>query len=95
MGGDCRRYLAMLKRRGELFDFIYVDPPWGASDVLALQLSVEIPPLLSDDGLLVVESERKKPVLELDDVGLRLMKSCQYGICVLSFYRFLTASDVS
>jgi 16S rRNA (guanine966-N2)-methyltransferase len=95
IGGDYRRYLAMLKRRGARFDFIYVDPPWGASDVLALQLSVEIPPLLSDDGLLVVESERKKPVLELDDVGLRLMKSCQYGICVLSFYRFLTASDVS
>ena len=95
MGGDCRRYLAMLKRRGELFDFIYVDPTWGASEVFALQISHDIPHLLSDDGLLVVESERKKPVLELDDVGLRLMKSCQYGICVLSFYRFLTASDVS
>lgn len=94
MGGDCRRYLAMLKRRGELFDFIYVDPPWGASEVFALQISHDIPHLLSDDGLLVVESERKKPVLELEDVGLRLVKSCQYGICVLSFYQFLAVSDV-
>ncbi len=87
MAGDCRRHAAFLKRRGEMFDFIYVDPPWTTPDTLLSQIREDIPPLLADDGLLVIESERKKPVLELGDVGLKLVKSCQYGISVLSFYR--------
>ncbi len=93
MAGDCRRHLATLKRRGEEFGFIYIDPPWTAADVLVLQIRDDIPVLLSDAGLLVIESERKKPVLELGDVGLKLVRSCQYGISVLSFYRFETTSD--
>lgn len=95
MAGDCRRHVEVLKRRHERFDFIYVDPPWTSADVLASQIRRDIPALLTDDGLLVIESERKKPVLELGDVGLSLSKSCQYGLCVLSFYRFQTVFDAS
>ncbi|HHX19214.1 MAG TPA: 16S rRNA (guanine(966)-N(2))-methyltransferase RsmD [Clostridiaceae bacterium] len=93
MTGDYRRHLATLKRRGEEFDFIYVDPPWSETEVLTLQICDYLPSLLADSGLLVVESERKKPVLELEEAGLKLVKSCQYGISVLSFYRFDTTSD--
>ena len=87
MTGDCRRHLAFLKRREKRFDFIYIDPPWASPDALLAQIRDDMPVLLTETGLLVIESERKKPVLELEDIGMRLDKSCQYGISVLSFYR--------
>ncbi|HHW93628.1 MAG TPA: 16S rRNA (guanine(966)-N(2))-methyltransferase RsmD [Clostridiaceae bacterium] len=87
MAGDFRRNLAILKRRGEQFDFIYIDPPWKAADTLAMQFHDVIPDLLSEGGLLVIESERRNRILDFDDVGLKNVKSCQYGISVLSFYR--------
>ncbi len=87
LSGDYRRSLSFLQRRGEQFDLIYLDPPWKLVEVFKKTIVDVIPNLLAKDGLLVIESERNKPVLEWPDASLTRLRSCQYGISVLSFYQ--------
>jgi len=85
--GDFRRVLSMLKSRGEKFDFIYIDPPWIKSDEYIRYLMNPIPDILTLEGLLVIESESGTAVPDWQDARLKRVRSCQYGISVLSFYQ--------
>ena len=50
---DVLRFLAADRRR---FDLILVDPPYELLESVAVPLATYLPPLLADDGLVVVES---------------------------------------
>ncbi len=59
---DVLRFLAAERRR---FDLILVDPPYDLLESLAMRLAVYLPPILAENGLVVVESSsRVEPQLE-------------------------------
>ena len=71
------------------FDVIYIDPPWeyDYSESIALAANA-----LSRNGIIICESDNKKPTLkEIPSGGIpsnvKLYKKKIYGRCKLSFYK--------
>ena len=50
---DVLRFLASANRQ---FDLVLVDPPYEMVESLAMRLALYLPPILSEDGLVVLES---------------------------------------
>jgi 16S rRNA (guanine966-N2)-methyltransferase len=70
---DVFRFLAAEQRR---FDLILVDPPYELLESVAVPLATYLPPVLADDGLVVVESSaRDEP--DLPPLGARTSR--RYG----------------
>ena len=57
------------------YDLVFVDPPYRLASSLAPELSTALPPILTDQARVVVESDRRSP-LALD---LPLLRERQYG----------------
>ena len=68
---------------GRRYDLVLVDPPYGVWPELEERLARALPPLLAEDGLLVVETDaRTEPRLPLD-----LVTSRRYGSARLTVFR--------
>jgi 16S rRNA (guanine966-N2)-methyltransferase len=60
----CRDVLRFAASDARRFDLILVDPPYELLESVAVRLATYLPPLLADDGLVVVESSsRDEPEL--------------------------------
>ena len=80
--------LELLGQAGEKFDIIFMDPPY--KDVPArLEEATKLIDqykLLDPQGMLIVEHDRDyEPPEELN--GLRRVRSCSYGITVITFFK--------
>src|SRR3954470_16465330 len=63
---DATRALAAEAAAGRTYDLVLVDPPYGMFEALQPQLARYLPPVLAEDGLLVVETDsRVEPELPL------------------------------
>jgi 16S rRNA (guanine966-N2)-methyltransferase len=71
----CRDALAVLReegRAGRVWDLILADPPYDAYRTIASELAALVPAVLSDDGILLLEtSARDEPELDLQTVVSR------------------------
>jgi len=93
LGGVCRVYrqdvfaaINMLRRRGERFDIIFLDPPYHEGLAGNTVARIGAAGLLDDGGLLIVEHSRKERLpAELD--SLSQVRRGEYGDTALSFYR--------
>ena len=83
--GEVSKTAARLARRGEKFDLIFVDPPYGSVLAEKTLLSLADGCLISDRGTVVVEHHRKK-VLPEETGKLELVRVKSYGETSLSFY---------
>jgi 16S rRNA (guanine(966)-N(2))-methyltransferase RsmD len=64
--GDVVRTIAREATAGAKYDLVLVDPPYGMLTEIQPRLARHLPPLLSADGLLVVETDaRTEPELPL------------------------------
>jgi 16S rRNA (guanine966-N2)-methyltransferase len=64
--GDVLRTIAQEATAGAKYDLVLVDPPYGMLTEIHSRLARHLPPLLTADGLLVVESDaRIEPELPL------------------------------
>ncbi len=61
--------LRTARERGETYDLVFVDPPYGDARALEGGLSVALPPLLAPAGRVVVESDRRMPLALLGRGG--------------------------
>jgi 16S rRNA (guanine966-N2)-methyltransferase len=61
--------------RGEQYDLVFLDPPYGDAPALESELSEALPPLLAAGARVVSESDRRNP-LSLD---LPLARERRYG----------------
>jgi 16S rRNA (guanine966-N2)-methyltransferase len=82
----CEDAFAVLRREragGRRYDLVLVDPPYGAWEELEQRLAAALPASLSDDGVLLVETDaRTEPQLPLD-----LVTSRRYGSARLTLFR--------
>lgn len=63
---NARRALAAEAAAGRLYDLVLVDPPYRMFDSFQPTLAAYLPALLADDGLVVVETEKRvEPELPL------------------------------
>ena len=80
--------LKLVKKIDEKFNVIYADPPW---DYSYLQIFHAAGSLLSQDGILIAECDKKKKpdvLLELGKVNtLGLFREKNYGRCCLLFIK--------
>lgn len=83
---DAARALKQLASEGERFDIVFVDPPYGSSELeLALPILGEAE-TLTGGAVVVVEHFYKKHTAESAG-ALRLRKRYRYGDTVLSLYK--------
>ena len=84
-----RDALAVLREagaRGTTYDLVFCDPPYGDWASLEPQLAVLLPPVLAEEGMLVVETgARTEPQLPLGST-LDLTTTRRYGSARISIF---------
>ena len=73
--GPARAALRNASARADTYDLVFLDPPYRSAPELGRELSAALGPLLSGDGRVVTESDRRAP-LTLD---LPLIHERRYG----------------
>lgn len=61
------------------FDLVFTDPPYDLDDAAMTADLVAVAPLLSPDGLIVIERARRSTPPDLDAAGLELWREKTYG----------------
>jgi 16S rRNA (guanine966-N2)-methyltransferase len=85
---DARQALQTARERDETYDLIFVDPPYGKAQAWERELSVALPPLLAPAGRVVVESDRRTPLL-LQMSQAEQEQQRRYGDTTITIYRHL------
>jgi 16S rRNA (guanine966-N2)-methyltransferase len=67
--------LSFLTAAGGTYDLVFVDPPYDSAPALAQPLSERLPAVLTEDALIVTESDKRKPL----DLALPLRLERAYG----------------
>jgi 16S rRNA (guanine966-N2)-methyltransferase len=57
------------------YDLVFLDPPYRLASSLAPELSTALPPILASEARVVVESDRRAPLV----LDLPLLRERQYG----------------
>ncbi|MEA1960374.1 MAG: 16S rRNA (guanine(966)-N(2))-methyltransferase RsmD [Bacillota bacterium] len=84
---DVFRAIQDLHRKGERFDYIYVDPPFTNEAIfIEFMKAIDQVDLLSDDGMLIIRARRKKEMPEALTTIERI-KTKDYGESTLHYYR--------
>lgn len=82
---DVFRALAQLNRRGEHFDFVFLDPPYDQSLVGETVRCLDHLNVLRKQGIIIAEASKKEEG-SLDMSKLCLKRTKRYGDTVLLFY---------
>ena len=77
--------LKRLKKRKEVFDFIYADPPYERGFYTKIVHMVKNFKLLDRDGILILEEPKKSPFLENDYF---IIERITYGTTLVTFINF-------
>ncbi len=87
---DALGALRTARERRETYDLLFVDPPYGDAQAWAGKLSALLPPLLAPAGRVVVESDRRMPlVLEVEEERLGVELERRYGDTSITIHRHL------
>lgn len=82
---DAVQALPVLARRGDRFDLVFLDPPYGQDLVPRTLAALAEQPLVEPGGLVVCEHHRKDPVPARAGTLVRF-RELEFGETVLSFY---------
>ena len=75
LGGPARTALRSAFAREDTYDLIFLDPPYRSAPGLGRELSAALEPVLSGDGRVVTESDRRAPL----ELALPLTHERRYG----------------
>ena len=84
MTGEVERAIRLLHRKGEVFDFIFMDPPYRRGLVQKTLGILQTEPLHHEDSILVIEHDRREPLSESMEEWVLLRKR-RFGDTVVSF----------
>jgi 16S rRNA (guanine966-N2)-methyltransferase len=77
---DALRFLA---HTGDRFDLVFADPPYSSAPSLGERLTELLPPVLSENALIVTESDKRAPL----DLGFPLEFERDYGDTRIRIHR--------
>jgi 16S rRNA (guanine966-N2)-methyltransferase len=81
--GDALGALRTARARGETYDLVFVDPPYGQMGELQSGLSALLPALLDRKARVVVESDRRAPT----ELALQTITRRRYGDTTITIHR--------
>jgi 16S rRNA (guanine966-N2)-methyltransferase len=81
--GDALAALRNARRRREKYDLILIDPPYDQASALGVELSAALRPLLEPSARVVVESDRRMPLL----LDLAVERQRRYGDTTITIHR--------
>ena len=70
-----KRALACTPVAGRQYDLVFLDPPYRLAGALGPELSLTLPAVLAPDARVVVESDRRDPLV----LELPMLRERQYG----------------
>ncbi|MGQ9630914.1 MAG: 16S rRNA (guanine(966)-N(2))-methyltransferase RsmD [bacterium] len=83
---DALDAIGLMGRRGESFDVIFVDPPYGRFPMGAVLDSLARFDICRPGGMVVLEHDRREEVPEEVGGKLLLKRQKRYGNTIISFY---------
>ncbi len=81
---------AMLGRRGEVFDIIFMDPPYGKGLTDSTLYSILKAGILAPDGLIIAEQSKQEDIPEAE--GLEVVRIKDYKITKMTFLKHKESS---
>lgn len=89
---DAKKALALLQQRELAFDLVFLDPPYAQQKIVANMTSLATLGLLNDGAIVVAETDQHADLP--DEVpSFKLIRRQDYGITVLTIYRFMKGND--
>ena len=88
--GDYKKVLNKLKEDEEVFDIIYLDPPYKQDIAVDALLKIEELKLIRDDGLIIIEtdeSDRETEELKKSNTKYNIYDIRKYGRATLIFLK--------
>ena len=82
--GEVERVIRHLHRKGEVFDLIFIDPPYRRGLVQKTLGILQTQPLYHGDSILVIEHDRRETLSESTE-GWTLARKRQFGDTMVSF----------
>lgn len=84
---DYKDTIALMGRKNEKFDVIFMDPPYYEGLFVDCIERIEKENILDEDGIIVVEHDKADTLPE--KIGnIEMIKEKKYGITLLSFYKW-------
>ena len=81
---DANRAIGILKGKGEIFDLIFMDPPYEKGLVKRTLIKLNSHPIYHMDSILIMEHDRREPLPALLE-GWNLVRERRLGDTVISF----------
>ena len=83
---DWKRAVRILQEEGQIFDLVFLDPPYCMTDLRDVFASLI--PITDADALIVMEHESGKSITAADQY--EVVRQKEWGFCAVSFYRLKT-----
>lgn len=94
IAADVKTALQRLLGQGQRFEMIFLDPPYCDALRDFDRLAPLISELLAAGGLVILEHDsREQPPIFV--TNLKLLRSCQYGAAMLSFYKATQTAELA
>jgi 16S rRNA (guanine966-N2)-methyltransferase len=84
---DAIQAISLLRMRGERFDVLFADPPYGGSLAQEALEGLDDGQLLADGGMVIVQHSEREALRESTYGALRKTDQRKYGDTLLSFYK--------
>jgi 16S rRNA (guanine966-N2)-methyltransferase len=92
--GEALAALRAARKRGETYDLVFLDPPYGQARALEGPLSASLPAILQPAARIVVESDRRSPlVLGLQPLREKPLREKRYGDTLIAIYSHQTLGE--
>ena len=81
---DVNRAIGILKEKGDLFDLILLDPPYGKGWVGRTLMKLQSERVYHENSILVIQHDRREPLLDISN-RWTLLRERKIGDTVVSF----------
>ena len=87
INNDWKKALLLAKKENQVFDLIFLDPPYYGKYIEEAIVKIRDYDLLSQDGLIIAETSKKKSSEDFKDQALEIVKEALYGDTKILYFQ--------